>query len=107
MNRSASTFVAVVLAARAVAIAWRGRSDPGAGPSPAQAAAAPAAGSPKIALFNGKDLTGWVQYLPDGADPSKTWSVKDGAIHCTGEPAGYIRTEKNFKNYFLVVEWRW
>jgi hypothetical protein len=61
----------------------------------------------KLALFNGKDLTGWVQYLPDHADPSKTWLVKDGLIRCTGSPAGYLRTEKNFRNYLLAVEWRW
>ncbi len=62
----------------------------------------------KLALFNGKDLTGWKQVLADkGADPAKTWSISDGVIHCTGQPAGYLRTEKSFKNYFLVVEWRW
>ena len=64
--------------------------------------------SGKLALFNGKDLTGWKQWLPDAAaDPAKTWSVKDGVIHCTGTPNGYLRTEQTFKNYFLVVEWRW
>ncbi len=62
----------------------------------------------RIALFNGKDLAGWKQYLPDPKDdPAKTWSVKDGVIHCTGAPNGYLRTEKAFKDYLLVVEWRW
>jgi len=67
-----------------------------------------AEGAGKIALFDGRSLAGWKQFLPDPkADPAKTWSVKDGVIHCTGTPAGYLRTEKSFRNYFLVVEWRW
>lgn len=61
-----------------------------------------------ISLFDGKTLQGWVQFLPDpNADPDKTWMVKDGVIHCTGEPAGYIRTDKKFNNYELQLEWRW
>jgi len=61
-----------------------------------------------ISLFDGKTLQGWVQFLPDpNADPAKTWMVKDGVIHCTGEPMGYIRTDKKFSNYELQLEWRW
>jgi hypothetical protein len=61
-----------------------------------------------LALFNGKDFTGWKRILQDSAaDVAKTWQVKDGVIHCTGQPAGYIRTEQAFEDYFLVVEWRW
>ncbi|HOV32603.1 MAG TPA: DUF1080 domain-containing protein [Candidatus Hydrogenedens sp.] len=61
-----------------------------------------------ISLFDGKSLQGWVQFLPDpNADPAKTWMVKDGVIHCTGEPTGYIRTDKKFSNYELQLEWRW
>ncbi len=61
-----------------------------------------------ISLFDGKTLQGWVQFLPDpNADPAKTWMVKDGVIHCTGEPTGYIRTDKKFSNYELQLEWRW
>ncbi|HOL18962.1 MAG TPA: DUF1080 domain-containing protein [Candidatus Hydrogenedens sp.] len=61
-----------------------------------------------ISLFDGKSLQGWVQFLPDpNADPAKTWMIKDGVIFCTGEPAGYIRTDKKFSNYQLQLEWRW
>ena len=61
-----------------------------------------------ISLFDGKSLQGWVQFLPDpNAEPAKTWMVKDGVIHCTGNPAGYIRTDKKFGNYQLQLEWRW
>jgi hypothetical protein len=74
----------------------------------AMPASAANAADTKIVLFDGKSLAGWKQFLGDEkADPAKTWSVSDGLIHCTGTPAGYLRTEKSFKNYFLVVEWRW
>ena len=59
-------------------------------------------------LFNGKDLTGWTPYLRGGqGDPKNTWSVKDGVIACTGKPSGYIRTEVDYADYKLHVEWRW
>src|SRR5689334_23915398 len=97
MLRTAWTATAATVAAGLILLAWRG-GDP---------APRAAAGGTKVALFDGKDLAGWVQFLPDHADPAKTWSVQDGVIRCTGQPVGYLRTEKTFKNYFLVVEWRW
>jgi hypothetical protein len=70
--------------------------------------AAQPAGEKKIPLFNGKDLTGWVQFIPDPkVDPKTVWSVADGVIRCTGKPAGYVRTEKEYGNYRLTFEWRW
>jgi hypothetical protein len=32
--------------------------------------------------------------------------VTNGVIHCTGQPTGYIRTEKTYRDYALTVEWR-
>jgi hypothetical protein len=60
-------------------------------------------------LFNGKDLDGWVKYLPPGskADPDKVWTVADDMIRCEGNPFGYIRTEKDYGNYVLRLQWRW
>ena len=59
-------------------------------------------------LFNGKDLTGWKLFIPDkNVDVNTVWSVKDSVIHCTGRPAGYMRTEADYSNYKLHVEWRW
>jgi hypothetical protein len=55
-----------------------------------------------IALFNGKDLTGWVNV--NGAPG--TWSVRDGVIACTGMPYGILRTEAMYENYILELEWR-
>ncbi len=52
-------------------------------------------------LFNGKDLSGWVNV---NTKP-ETWRVQDGMIVCTGHPIGVMRTEKQYENYILHVEW--
>jgi hypothetical protein len=53
-------------------------------------------------LFNGKDLTGWV----DVNTSKETWSVKDGLLVCTGLPIGVMRSEKQYENFMLHIEWR-
>lgn len=61
-----------------------------------------------VRLWNGKDFTGWTRFLGErGADPDKTWNIVNGVIHCAGKPAGYIRTDADYENYILHVEWRW
>ena len=52
-------------------------------------------------LFNGKDLTGWVNV---NCDPD-TWSVRDGLLVCTGRPIGVMRSEKQYENFVLHIEW--
>jgi hypothetical protein len=60
-----------------------------------------------IALFNGKDLTGWTAVLADeNAKAEDVWSVQDGVLHCKGQPVGYIRTEKDYSDYELSLQWR-
>ena len=58
-----------------------------------------------VPLFNGKDLTGFIPFLP-GGDPAKTWQVRDGMIVCSGRPNGYLRTEREFGNFVLRFEYR-
>jgi hypothetical protein len=55
-----------------------------------------------VPLFNGRDLTGWVNVncAPD------TWSVRDGVIACTGQPTGALRTVRQYENFIFEVEWR-
>ncbi|MBU4460145.1 MAG: DUF1080 domain-containing protein [Verrucomicrobia bacterium] len=55
-----------------------------------------------VPLFNGRDLSGWVNIntAPD------TWSVTNGVIHCTGQPIGAMRTQKHYENFVLELEWR-
>ena len=52
-------------------------------------------------LFNGKDLSGWVNV---NTSPT-TWSAKNGEIFCTGVPTGVLRTEKSYRNFVLELEW--
>jgi hypothetical protein len=70
----------------------------------AQSESAPTIPASRIELFNGKDFTGWKFTLRSNA--AQTWTVANGAIHCTGQPFGYARTEKSYKDYRLTVEWR-
>jgi hypothetical protein len=53
-------------------------------------------------LFNGKDLTGWVN-VNTGED---TWQVKDGILVCSGHPIGVMRSEKQYENFILHIEWK-
>jgi len=53
-------------------------------------------------LFNGKDLSGWVNV--NTADD--TWSVQDGTLVCSGHPIGVMRTEKQYENFILHIEWK-
>ncbi len=52
-------------------------------------------------LFNGKDLTGWIN-VNTGKD---TWKVKDGMIICTGHPIGVMRSVRQYENFVLHIEW--
>ncbi len=64
----------------------------------------------EVSLFNGKDLTGWVAFVPDaqktGITPESVWSVEDGVLICRGTPHGYIRTQREYTNFILRLEWR-
>lgn len=53
-------------------------------------------------LFNGKDLSGWVNVNT----AKDTWSVKDGTLLCTGQPIGVLRTERQYENFILQLEWK-
>ncbi len=62
----------------------------------------------KIMLFNGRDLSNWTFYLKDqSVDPQKVFTVKNGVIHISGDPFGYMRTREVYSDYVLHVEWRW
>ncbi len=63
--------------------------------------ALPAADAGFRELFNGKTLDGWVNV---NTDPG-TWSVKDGLLVCTGHPIGVMRSDKEYENFVLHIEW--
>jgi 3-keto-disaccharide hydrolase len=77
-----------------------------------------------VALFNGKDLTGWQgnidmkqrATLPADklnallAQRTKTalenWTVKDGVIQCSGKGGVSLQTVKDYGNFELLVDWK-
>ena len=52
-----------------------------------------------IKLFNGEDLENWNVFVssPD-VEPGDLFWVKDGVIHTSGIPNGYIRTKETYSN---------
>lgn len=65
--------------------------------------------SKKMVLFNGKNLDGWYTWLRDHhyEDPNKVYSVQNGAIRISGTEWGGLTTNSSFKDYHLVVEYKW
>jgi hypothetical protein len=55
-----------------------------------------------VQLFNGKDLTGWVEV------GKEKWTVEDGVIHGEGvtNAYGYLRTEKKYKDFWLSIRFK-
>jgi hypothetical protein len=53
-------------------------------------------------LFNGKNLTGWVPVNV----AKDTFTVRDGMVVISGEPTGYMRTDRMYENFILECDWR-
>jgi len=55
-----------------------------------------------VSLFNGKDLSGWVEV------GREKWTVEDGTIHGQGitKEYGYLKTAKNYKDFELSLRFR-
>jgi hypothetical protein len=62
-----------------------------------------------IKLFNGKDLTGLTTWLKKTGhrDPRKVFTVENDMVHVSGEDLGYVATEKEYRDYHLIVEYKW
>ena len=57
-------------------------------------------------LFNGKNLDGWTVFVSDSTvNPEDFFYVNEGVIETIGVPNGYLRTEKEYSDYHLHVEW--
>jgi hypothetical protein len=72
--------------------------------------AAPARPGEVIRLFNGKDLAGLTTWLRDTKrdDPRRVFRVTDdGLLHITGDGFGYLATEGSYRDYRMVVEYKW
>jgi hypothetical protein len=80
-------------------------------PSVQTPAAGAEATSPKttINLFNGKDLDGWTADVPErDTDPKgpPSFVVRDGRLVSLGRPEGHLLTNARYRDYRLVVEYR-
>lgn len=53
-------------------------------------------------LFNGKNLDGWVNV---NTSP-ETWTLRDGLLVCSGRPIGVMRSDRQYENFILHIEWR-
>lgn len=56
------------------------------------------AGAP---IFNGRDLTGW--WTPGNL---ASWKVEEGKIVCVNQNGNYLRTEREYANFMLSLEYR-
>lgn len=55
-----------------------------------------------ISLFNGKDFSGWVEV------GKEKWTVEDNSIHgvATTKQYGYLKTNKNYKDFHLAISFK-
>ncbi|HXJ44299.1 MAG TPA: DUF1080 domain-containing protein [Bryobacteraceae bacterium] len=65
--------------------------------------------SKKMVLFNGKNLDNFYTWLVDDKyqDPKHVFTVQDGSIKVSGEEWGGLTTKNAYRDYHLIVEWRW
>jgi hypothetical protein len=105
LSGTAVLYVAVILSGSPRGVS---ADEPAAPPDAPESATAPAPEAyvptplEYVDLFNGKDLTGWV----DVNTSPDTWSVRDGLLVCSGHPIGVMRSEKQYENFLLHIEWR-
>ncbi|MCC6407630.1 MAG: DUF1080 domain-containing protein [Planctomycetes bacterium] len=70
---------------------------------------APSAPKP-IALFDGKSLAGWHTDVPEAdgkPDAPASFAVRDGVLVSLGNPPGHLITDASYRDYRLLVEYRW
>jgi hypothetical protein len=62
-----------------------------------------------IPLFNGTNLAGFYTWLVDAKreDPRSVFSVTNGMIRISGDGLGYLATEREYRDYHLVAEFKW
>jgi hypothetical protein len=62
-----------------------------------------------IKLFNGRNLDGFYTWIKGSgyADPKKIFTVHDGMIHISGDGYGGLITNREYRDYHLIVEFKW
>ncbi len=78
-------------------------------PPPAFSADAAIRPERTIRLFKGKDLSQFNTWskVSRYEDPRQVFTVQDGLIRISGEDFGAITTKREYRDYRLVVEWKW
>lgn len=62
-----------------------------------------------FSLFNGKDLSGWHIDVPEidtNSSAKNPFIVRNGMLVSLGYPGGHLITDSIYKNYRLIVEYR-
>ncbi len=52
-------------------------------------------------LFNKRDLKGWIPVNTE----RDTWKVKNKMLVCSGHPIGVMRSDRQYENFILHIEW--
>ncbi len=62
-----------------------------------------------VPLFNGKNLDGFYTWLKESKreDPHQVFRVTDGMLHVTGDGLGGLVTNKEYRDYHSVLEFKW
>ena len=66
------------------------------------------AGGP-VDLLAGNDLNGLYTWLRDERyeDPRNVFTVNEGMLRISGDGLGYLITEKSYRDYHLLIEFKW
>ena len=62
-----------------------------------------------IKLFNGKNLDGFYTWIRGSQydDPKQVFTVQDGMLHISGDGYGGLITEKAYRDYHFIMEFKW
>jgi len=62
-----------------------------------------------LTLFNGKNLDGLYKWVKGTGyqDPRKVFTVEGGFLRASGEVDGYVATRQSYRDYHLIVEYKW
>jgi hypothetical protein len=56
-------------------------------------------------FFTNKKQQTPIRWINVNTDP-ETWTVKKGELKCSGHPIGVMRSEKQYENFIMHIEWK-
>lgn len=62
------------------------------------------AGDGFVSLMPKKNIS--EHWTVEGNAPAEAWTLRDGVIACSGQPNGFLRSKKAYRNFILRAEWR-